>query len=481
MILFAFFLFPLMAAGLCILPIKGRFHAWITVAGAVGVFGCALATLEQVLVSSRVTAASGWIGTDALGTLILLLVALVGMSASVFSLGYMDFSRRGGSRRYHIHFNLFLFSLLIVPLIEEPNLVWMAVELTTLFSVLLVAFANTREALEAAWKYVVLTLMGAAVALLGFLLLYWAASRAGVDHCTWTELRQAAPGLSPVLVKAAFGLILLGLGAKVGLVPVHAWLPDAHSQAPTPVCALLSGVETTVVLYVILRLLPIVYAVPTLHVARWLVIFGFISVGVAAFLLLQVRDYKRLFAFSTIEHMGIILVAAGLGGVALDSGALLQIVGHAVTKSFCFYVAGGVLLFSGTQNIAEIRGLIRQKPALGGALFLGGLAIAGAPPFALFLSEFSILGAGFRAGNYWEAGVLLGFIAIAFFGIMTHVSRMVFGRGETTVAPGFVALPLSCRFAIILVVIPVVVLGFYLPGDLRGLIVLAAATMGGGS
>ena len=213
--------------------------------------------------------------------------------------------------------------MLAIPVLAEPTLVWIVVELTTLCSALLVSFENTREALEAAWKYVVLSLMGAGMALFGFLVLFAAMQASGSNGAyTWNGLITAAPSMPPVLLQTAFLLILIGLGTKVGLVPMHTWLPDAHSQAPSPVCALLSGIETSAILYVILRLFPVLHASPNSHAETWALVLGLISVGTAAFLLLQVKDYKRLFAFSTVEHMGIILAAVGLGASVAGYGAM---------------------------------------------------------------------------------------------------------------------------------------------------------------
>ena len=481
MILLVLITTSLAAAALSMLSRRKGFGATVTLIAAAAILGLSMwATMDVVNASKHLLVViPHWIALDALSALILLLIAVVNLTAALFSVGYMDFEKTGSVRRYYVNFNLFVFSMLIVPLIREPNLVWVAVELTTLFSVLLVGFENTHEALEAAWKYVILTLMGAAIALLGFLLLYWAAKQAGVSHYTWSGLVAVAPQMSPVLLKSAFILILVGFGAKIGLVPLHTWLPDAHSQAPTPVCALLSGVETTAVLYVILRLWPVVSATPAIHPDAWMLIFGLVSTGTAAFLLVAVRDFKRLFAFSTVEHMGIILVAVGLGSAAHEA-AMLQMIAHALTKSFCFYAAGAVLLLMGTRDIASVRGLIRRAPLTGAALLLGGLAIAGAPPFALFLGEFSILKAGLNQGQYLSVGLLVLFIAIAFFAIMNHVSRMVFGQGEAGTGPlSQGPLPTSCRITLIIAAVPVIVLGVYIPWSLQELIALAAATLGG--
>jgi hydrogenase-4 component F len=225
-----------------------------------------------------------WIAVDGLSALILLLIALVGTTAAIYSVGYMAHQnlKPGKLRLYHANFNLFMFSMLAIPLLAEPTLVWIVVELTTLCSALLVSFDNTREALEAAWKYVVLSLMGAGIALFGFLVLFAAMQAGGGGTYTWTGLVTAAPRMPAILLQTSFLLILIGLGTKVGLVPMHTWLPDAHSQAPSPVCALLSGIETTSILYVILRLFPVMQAVSGAHAETWALVLGLISVGAAA-------------------------------------------------------------------------------------------------------------------------------------------------------------------------------------------------------
>ena len=320
--------------------------------------------------------------------------------------------------------------------------------------------------------------MGAAIALLGFLILYWAFRSAGgaQPDYSWDGLRAIAPRLPPVLIKAAFLLILVGFGTKVGIVPLHTWLPDAHSQAPSPACALLSGVKTTVALYIILRLVPLM---PSGQVDSWLLAAGLVSLGVAAFLLLQVRDYKRLFAFSTVEHMGIVLIAVGLGAAAARYGAMAQIITHSITKSFCFFAAGAALLAVGTREIAEVRGLIHRSPTSGIALIFGGLAISGAPPMAVFLSEFSIFKSGIAQGRYVVTGLLVLFIAVAFFGILWHLTRMVFGAppSDRKEPEPKIHLPFTCRLTLLLAALPVLVFGLYIPKPLHALIDLAATAL----
>jgi len=486
-------LLPLLAAVLVCIPFGRRWVAGVTVvsclANLILVLRLACQVVAHQMPGTLLEAPwSNWIAVDGLSALILLLIALVASTAAIYSVGYMAHERLTPKklRLYHANYNLFVFSMLAIPVLAEPTLVWIVVELTTLCSALLVSFYNTREALEAAWKYVVLSLMGAGIALFGFLTLFAAMHAGGGGTYTWAALVTVAPRMPPLLMQAAFLLILIGLGTKVGLVPMHTWLPDAHSQAPTPVCALLSGIETTAILYVILRLFPVMQAVPGAHAESWALVLGLISVGTASFLLLQVKDYKRLFAFSTVEHMGIILAAIGLGGSTATYGAMQQIVSHSVTKSFCFFAAGAALLATGTREIAAIRGLMRRSPIAGTALIFGGLAIAGAPPFAVFLSELLILKGGLAQRRYIAAGLLTTFIVTAFFGVMLHLNRMVFGASANAAsmtahpAPDTTSafhLPFSCRLALILAAVPVLALGVYIPRPLHDLLAMAAAVL----
>lgn len=480
MALIAALAIPLLAALLCCVKPLRRVGWSITLASTGIVFVLSVYVSTEVIASGRVVAIFGWFEADGLGALMLVLVSFVTALACVFAGGYMRHGEHNGSRLwwFYSNYNLLCFALLAVPSLAEPNLVWVGVELITLFSVLLVGFDNTSSALEAAWKFGVLTIMGAPIALFGFFVLFWAyRSATGGAWETWDALQAAAPSMDPSLLKLSFLLVFVGFGAKSGLAPMHTWLPDAHSQAPTPVCAVLSGVKTTVPLYVILRFLSVVLASPAARLGNWMIIIGLISVGIAAFLLLQVRDYKRMFAYSTVEHMGIILTAAGLATQASDFGAVSQMLNHAVTKSLCFYVAGAILLVLSTREIQSVRGLYRVSPFAGSALLLCSLAIAGAPPFPIFLSEFSILSAGMQAGQYVAVSILAILIVIAFVAIMLHINRMVFGK--PTVPYSSIALPASCRFAVLAAAAPVVVLGVYIPAPVHDLLQLAARQLGG--
>jgi hydrogenase-4 component F len=471
---------PLLAALLCWIP-PFRRAAWgISVACLGSAFVLSLVVAAEVIANSRVIGISRWLEADGLSALVLVLVSFVTALAAVFARDYMRHDEEQSHRIwwFYCDSNLFAFALIITPALADPNLVWVGVELITLFAILLVAFEQTANALEAAWKYSMLTMIGAPISLLGFLVLFWAYRSAGATSPeTWTSLASHAAAMPPALLKLAFLLVFVGFGAKVGLAPMHTWLPDAHSQAPSPACAVLSGVKTSVPLYAILRLLGIVLGSPTVGLGRWMTVIGLLSVAVAAFLLLQVREYKRMFAYSTVEHMGIILTGAGLATHSSDFGAVSQMLNHSITKSLCFYVAGTVLVTLDTREIKSIRGLLRVSPFMGGALLLCALAIAGAPPFPIFLSEYSILSAGLRDGHIWTVAILSALIVLAFIGILLQVNRMAFGRAEQPLVR--VTVPNSCRIAIVAACVPVVVLGIYIPGPLHSLLVLAAQQLGG--
>jgi len=471
---------PLLAALLCWLkPLRPI--AWGTTVVCLSIsFAASVMTAGQVLLSGRAVAIAGWMEVDGLGALTLLLVTFVCTMAAIFAGGYMRHSGEQTERLwwFYTNSNLLVFALALVPALASPNLVWVGVELVTLFATLLVAFESNAGALEAAWKMAILTIMGAPISLLGFLVLYWAFhTSSGGTAETWTSLSAMASTMPPNLLKFAFLLVFVGFGAKAGLAPMHTWLPDAHSQAPTPVCAVLSGIKTTIPLYVILRFLSIILLSPEARIGNWMVVIGLFSVGIAAFLLLQVRDYKRMFAFSTVEHMGIILVAAGFATRGAEYGAVAQMLNHSITKSLCFYTAGMVLMTYGTRQISEVRGLFRLSPFVGSALLLCSLAIAGAPPFPVFLSEFSILSAGLRSGHNVAVTILAILIVVAFVAIMLQVNSMLFGKPEP--ATPAESVPPSSRTAVLLAAIPVVVLGVYIPGPVHSLLQLAAQQLGG--
>jgi hydrogenase-4 component F len=526
---------PALAAALSYSPLGTRWGRATSTLTALAVTGLALYVDTRVGSRGELRAFGTALAIDGLSALYLTLVAFVGLTSSIYAWGYLPARHEldGGRRRtYHALFNLFFLSLLAVPLLSDLVLIWIAIDLTTLFSAFLVAFESKAPMLEAAWKYVTLTTMGALIALPGFLILIFALRSAGLSP-HWESLTGLAGHASPTVVFTAFLLVLVGFGAKAGLVPMHTWLPDAHSQAPASVCAVLSGVETTAPLYVLFRLFPVLWRLRPELAGVWYIVPGLISVGAAALLLIQVRDFKRLFAFSTVEHMGILLVACGLATPFGRLGAVYQMLGHSLIKPFCFYVAGLVTVALGTQELGSTRGLLRRSPAVGISLILGGLAIAGAPPFSIFASEVSIVRGGL-AGRHWAATALLVlFIVVAFCAIMYHVIGMTFGEADQGVEPtpsaahqatspahgeavtaaqplpagandagGLVPavdpadpppgaaslddaadrplpLPRSAMIALVLAGLPALVLGIYLPSPLAHLVHQAASALGG--
>ncbi len=467
-------LLALVAALWCAVPRSDRAAPWVTFVASVLTFGFSLIPLTALRAGGTIVFVRNWVSLDSLAAFFLALIALVYLTASLFSWGYLKGEPGERIRLYYANFNFFAFSMLCIPLLSEIGVVWIFVELTTLLSVLLVSYALSVEALEAAWKYMVLTLLGATIAVLGVLLLFWALHVTGSTDFTWTGLREASARMPHALLGVAFALLLVGYGAKIGLVPLHTWLPDAHSQAPSPVCAMLSGIETSVVLYVLLRLRDVFAGDAALHVGSWFLVAGLLSVGTAAFLIVQTHDYKRLFAFSTIEHMGIVIAAAGIFTPAADVAVIWQLLAHAVTKSFCFYAAGAALMATETREIARVRGLLGTSRAAAAALLLGALAIGGAPPFAVFLSELAILQSGILAHLYLAIALLAVFIVLAFFGLLRHVTNMVGGEPEA----GRIRLPAPCLWALALGAIPVVVLGVWMPSGLGAVLQSAARVLG---
>jgi len=329
---------------------------------------------------------------------------------------------------------LFLFILTMVLVVVSDNLgmVWIAVEATTLVSAFLVGFHNKATSLEATWKYLIICSIGISLALLGTIFIY--ASSLPIlgegSDLHWTSLMAVADQLDPAFLKIGFVLVLIGYGTKAGLAPMHTWLPDAHSQSPSPVSALLSGVLLNCAMYAVLR-----YHVLLTHSqlgggfsSGLLLLFGLLSLGIAAAFIITQKDYKRLLAYSSIEHMGIISIGFGFGGYWGIFGGLLHMLNHSLTKALLFFGAGNVLQKYGTKNISEVRGLVRTMPFTAALLMLGALAITGSPPFSIFTSEIMVLTAGIDQGNILPAISYSLMLVVVFAAFMGHIVKMVFGE-----------------------------------------------------
>jgi hydrogenase-4 component F len=315
---------------------------------------------------------------------------------------------------------------------------WVAVELATLTTVLMVGIYRTPEALEAAWKYFILGSVGIALALFGTILVYMAARPVvgeGLDAMTWTVLVAHASKLDPALLNLAFVFLLLGYGTKVGLAPLHAWLPDAHAEGPTPISAVLSGLLLNVALYALLRFKILLAAIPqALAPGTLLVYLGLTSLIFASFMLYRRRDIKRMFAYSSIEHMGIIAFAFGMGGPLANFAGLLHMTMHSLTKSAIFFAVGHISQVKGTQKIADIRGLTVTHPVLGWGLVLGVVAIAGLPPMGIFTSEFLLVTSTFARYPLLAIPLVFG-ILVAFGALLLRLGGLAFGKPVGSTAP----------------------------------------------
>ncbi|MFM0489661.1 hydrogenase 4 subunit F [Paraburkholderia graminis] len=419
---------------------------------------------------------------DPLNVFLVTLTAFVGWTTSIFSRPYMRIERDRGKmtgprmRLYHSMYQLFIFAMLLALLANNMGILWVAMEAATLATVLLVSVYRTAASLEAAWKYFILCGVGIAQALFGTILLYLAASRqlGGGDALLWTSLNAIKGSLDPTIISLAFAFLLIGYGTKVGVVPMHNWLPDAHAEGPTPISAVLSGLLLNVALYAVLRCK--VLADGALHnglPGHLLVGFGLVSVLVATFSLFRQKDVKRLFSYSSIEHMGLMTFAFGLGGPIATFAGLLHMTVHSLVKSAIFFTVGHAAQKAGTQAIDDIRGLLRVSPTVGWGMMLGALAILGMPPFGVFASEFLILTTA-MSKLPWATPFLLLALAVAFAAIFVRVQGMVFGETTAKVLEHPPALlPVFVHLGIGLM------LGLYIPPYLATLYRQAAAMIAG--
>jgi hydrogenase-4 component F len=396
-----------------------------------------LASLAFALLLLRQRPATGiYLLVDDLNIAFVLLTCFIGFTTSVFSASYIGHELQTGKlatrhiRFYHAMFQLMLFGMNLALLANNIGLMWVAVELATLTTVVMVGLYRTAEALEAAWKYFILGSVGIALALFGTILVYLAARPAageGMDAMTWTNLLRLAPAFDPSLLNIAFIFLLLGYGTKVGLAPLHAWLPDAHAEGPTPISAVLSGLLLNVALYALLRFKMLLAANPhAIAPGPLMIALGLLSVIFAAFMLYRRRDIKRLFAYSSIEHMGIIVFAFGVAGPVGNLAALLQMTMHSLTKSAIFFSVGHVAQVKGTQRIADIGGLTESHPVLGWTLVAGVAAIVGLPPFGVFTSEFLLISSSFAREPLLTVLLVFGLL-VAFGALLLRLTDLAFG------------------------------------------------------
>ena len=407
---------------------------------------------------------------DDLNVVFVVLTTFVAFTTSAFSASYIGHELEIGRlaprhlRFYHAMYQTLMFAMNLGLLANNIGLMWVAVELATLTTVLMVGIYRTHEAVEAAWKYFILGSVGIALALFGTILVYMAARPVlgeGQDAMVWTTLIKRSSALSAELLNVAFVFLMLGYGTKVGLAPLHAWLPDAHAEGPTPISAVLSGLLLNVALYALLRFKMLLAGNPAASAPDSLMVtMGLISLIFASFMLYRRRDIKRMFAYSSIEHMGIITFAFGMGGPLANFAGLLHMSMHSLTKSAIFFAVGHIAQAKGTQRMADISGLTVSHPALGWGLVMGVVAIAGLPPLGIFMSEFLIVTSTFARAPVLAVFLVFGLL-IALGALMLRLSEVAFGEPTGSTAPVKASyLPLFAHLALVLAA------GIYLPAPL---------------
>lgn len=461
-----------LSAALILAFVGDRKHApEINILGSAATLIAGLDLAMGVYNNGPMLAGNKFFFVDAFNVYLAVLTAFVSMTTAIFSRRYMRREREHGRvghwgmRFYHAMFQLFIFAMLLCLLTNNIGVLWIAMELATLSTVLLVSLYRTPTAIEAAWKYFILCGVGIAQALFGTVLLYFAAEKVlgeGGEALLWTNLIQSSGKLEPTILSLAFVFLMVGYGTKVGLVPLHNWLPDAHSEGPTPISAVLSGLLLNIALYALVRCKALVDGSTHTHLAGNIMMgFGIISILVAAFSLLRQKDIKRMFSYSSIEHMGIATFAFGLGGTIATYGALLHMLVHSLAKSSIFFSVGLASQMNRTQDMDKIKGLIKGNPIVGWGLMFGVMAIAGMPPFGIFTSEFLILTATIKDAPLMTPFLLLG-LAVAFAALFRKVQPMVMGEIPSYQKSIKIShAPVLLHMAIVLAV------GLYIPGFLN--------------
>ena len=473
--IFAFLLGPPVAAALLALVVRPyrAFVGWANVALSLVAVGAALGLWREVL-AGRVPLAGpdDVLRADALSTLLAFCVSVVGALAAALGPGLGDDGWDAAqARRFRIFGNLFVFTMLFAVTTDNVGFMWVAIEATTITSALLIPLHASKASVEASWKYVLIGSVGIALAFAGTVLAYFDfATLVGRETTalSWTLLREVAPALHPSVLELAFVFILIGYGTKAGVAPMHTWLPDAHSEAPSALSAMMSGVLLAVALYAIVRWQAVVSrAVGAGFAEDVLGLLGVLSLAIGALSLVAQRNYKRLLAYSSIEHTGLICVGLTLGPLGVFA-SMLHLLNHSLAKSTAFLLAGRVLGRYRTAEIEGVTGLLRTMPWTGGFFAAGMLAVIGLPPFGLFISEFALVRAGFAAGRPLTIALVLALLAVGFVGVLAHLNRMLYGPPPAGVPVGergrWALVPLGACLAAL------IVLGVTLPWAVESLL-----------
>jgi len=475
-------LVPVLTAAVC-LVVTTRVAGALTIASSAISLGLTVALMGA---AGQGSIHLGFLRADALSVVFLLATSFLYFTTALYCVGYLKGEAgsphfRTYARRFHVGINLFAWSMLCAPLMDGLALLWVAIEVTTVVSALLVAIEDTDGATEAAWKYVLIASTGLGVALLATIFMYYAGTqRLGSSYdLSFEPLLSAAGTLPAAPVKLAFVLAVLGFGTKVGLVPVHTWLPDAHAEAPTPVSAMLSGSLLAVSFYAVIRYYEIaVGALGRGFPQSVLLVFGVASLLLASLYLLGQHDVKRLLAYSSIEHMGILTIGVSFGAPLAAAGVLLHVLAHAAGKGGAFMGAGALVRAYRTKELARIRDGLRVLPWSAPLFLLLILGLSGFPPSGIFRSEFQIVSGGLAGGHHTGAVVLVVLVTVAFFGLAVTTTRMVCAPGAPDVEEGE---PSRWMIApVLLCVAALTLLGLHPPGGLSDLLAHAAAQMSGG-
>jgi hydrogenase-4 component F len=479
LLIFGLCLAPAVAVTLALLLRRPRACETANLAASAVSFLCAL-PLPFLIDGHRLLFLHRFIMLDRLSAWVLLCTGIVYLLASIYAVGYMRLL--GEDERLYKFYALFAgfgLTMLIVPLMNNIGLYWIAIELTTLVSTFLVAFEREPESMEAAWKYIMVVSAGISLALLGTVLFYWAGSFVfgPVYQMTWASFAAAAPQMNGTLLVLAFLLVVVGYGTKVGLAPMHSWLPDAHSESPAPVSAMLSGALLNSAMLGIVRFLSIAREarlgdLPDLA----LIAFGVFSLFIGALFIVQQRGIKRLMAYSSIEHMGVVALGFGFGGVLGVAGALYHMLNHSLNKSLMFFGAGNMMRAYGTKDLGDITDVGRRFPMQGALWLAGAIAITGAPPFGLFLSEFTIMRAGMRPSFAWAVYAMAILLIVIFIGFMNHFREMYY-RAEPGEPPAAGSLSGWCTVPMWLALVPLLILGLWWPEAIWGYVASIAHTL----
>jgi hydrogenase-4 component F len=467
----ALILLPVLGAAICYLSSSPRLRTAVLVVTAV----THVAGTGWIWSTRDRSAAVGWFAVDALGLVVLTVVSLVFLAIAVYSVAFLAAERAPGRRVYIVCLLAFLAAASMVTLAHHMALVWIGMEATTLALAPLVFFHRDRRSLEAAWKYLVLSSVGIALALFGTFFL--AAAQVHGRPLILEDLMTSAGTLRPGLLRAAFVFLLVGYGTKMGLAPLHSWKPDTYGEAPSPVAGLMAGALTSCAFLGLARTAQVMTAAGQGGFTRPpLLALGLISLAISAGFMIAQTDLKRLLAYSSVEHMGILAIALGIGGAG-GYGAALHVLNNGLIKPAMFLAVGNVVLLSQTSEAAATRGLLLRAPLTGGLMLAGLFAVTGSPPFGLFISEFTILGAAFHVGLAWVAIATLLLVAIVFVGMARMILGVVYGQVPDGASSLRESLPIVAGPVTLAGL--VLMLGLHLPGPLQTVLAEAARSLGG--